>query len=154
MFATVAQWLKQQSQPPILPDADTGELAGLMAGLMVEAASADGEVSKDETRLIAGAIARQFELDAAEAEQLVSQAEAAADERVELFGLVSKLRGRSDYEERIGILEMVWMVVLVDGHLDHLEAQMMRRLAGLLFVSDVDSALAAKTAKQRLGLAP
>ena len=50
-------------------------------------------------------------------------------------------------------MEMVWMVVLADGRLDTIESQLMRRLAGLLFVSDVDSGLAAKMARQRLGLA-
>ena len=50
-------------------------------------------------------------------------------------------------------MEMLWMVVLADGTLDHIEAQLMRRLAGLLFVSDVDSGVAAKTAKSKLGLA-
>ena len=50
-------------------------------------------------------------------------------------------------------MEMVWMVVLADGRLDKIERQLMRRLAGLLFVSDVDSGLAAQNARKRLGLA-
>ena len=49
-------------------------------------------------------------------------------------------------------MEMVWMVVLADGRLDKIERQLMRRLAGLLFVSDVDSGLAAQNARDRLGL--
>jgi len=72
---------------------------------------------------------------------------------MELHSLLRRLREQSDYEERLGVLEMVWMVVLADGRLDHIEAQLMRRLAGLLFVSDVDSALAARKAKSNLGLA-
>ena len=47
-------------------------------------------------------------------------------------------------EERIGVLELVWMTVLADDRVDTLESQLMRRLAGLLFVSDVDSGLATK----------
>jgi uncharacterized tellurite resistance protein B-like protein len=48
---------------------------------------------------------------------------------------------------------MVWMVVLADGNLDVHESQLMRRLAGLLFVDDVESGLAAQRARHRLGLA-
>ena len=48
---------------------------------------------------------------------------------------------------------MMWLVVLADGNLDSHESQLMRRLAGLLFVDDVESGLAAKRARQRLGLA-
>ena len=90
-------------------------------------------------------------------QDLVSQLSAEAyqvllEARVELHSLLRRLRENSDYEERLGVMEMVWMVVLADGTLDHIEAQLMRRLAGLLFVSDVDSGLAAKTAKSNLGL--
>ncbi len=45
------------------------------------------------------------------------------------------------------------MVVLADGNLDAHESQLMRRLAGLLFVDDVESGLAARRARHRLGLA-
>lgn len=48
---------------------------------------------------------------------------------------------------------MIWLVVLADGSLDVHESQLMRRLAGLLFVDDVESGLAAGRARQRLGLA-
>ena len=56
----------------------------------------------------------------------------------------------TDYEERYAMLELIWMVVLADDHLDHMEASLMRRLAGLLYIEDVDSGKAAKSAKARL----
>ena len=73
-------------------------------------------------------------------------------DRIEIHGLMRRLREKADYEERIGVLELVWMVVLSDDRLDHIEAQLMRRLAGLLYISDVDSGLAAQTARTRLGI--
>jgi uncharacterized tellurite resistance protein B-like protein len=47
-------------------------------------------------------------------------------------------------------MEMAWMVVLADGELHEYEAQLMRRLAGLLYVEDIDSGLAQKRARARL----
>ena len=47
-------------------------------------------------------------------------------------------------------MEMAWLVVLSDGEMDSFESQLMRRLAGLLYVDDVDSGKAAKRAKARL----
>jgi uncharacterized tellurite resistance protein B-like protein len=44
-------------------------------------------------------------------------------------------------------------VVLADKQIDQHEQQLMRRLAGLLFIDDVASGLAAKRAQKRLGLA-
>ena len=45
------------------------------------------------------------------------------------------------------------MVVLADKQLDLHESQLMRRLAGLLYIDDVQSGMAAKRAQSRLGLA-
>jgi len=81
---------------------------------------------------------------------VLAEAQTDAEERIELHTLVRRLRENADYEERIGVLELIWMTVLADNRVDRLESQLMRRLAGLLFVSDVDSGLAAKAAKKRL----
>jgi len=152
MFKTVAQWLKSDNTQKLEAD-NADELAGLVAALMVEAALADGTVAADEVALTANVIAEQFDLSAEKARQMTNEAIEQSKERVELHSLLRRLREQSDYEERLGVLEMVWMVVLADGRLDHIEAQLMRRLAGLLFVSDVDSGLAAQKAKSNLGLA-
>ena len=152
MFKTVAEWLKQDKK--VKPEgSDKDELASLVTVLMIEAANADGSLAEEEKVLITEVIARQFELGADKAEEMMRAAIDQSSERVELHSLLRRLRDNSDYEERLGVMEMVWMVVLADGKLDHIEAQLMRRLAGLLFVSDVDSGLAAKTAKSNLGLA-
>lgn len=152
MFKTVAQWLKSDNTQKLEAD-NADELAGLVTALMVEAALADGTVAADEAALTANVIAEQFDLSAEKARQMTNEAIEQSKERVELHSLLRRLREQSDYEERLGVLEMVWMVVLADGRLDHIEAQLMRRLAGLLFVSDVDSGLAAQKAKSNLGLA-
>ena len=55
-------------------------------------------------------------------------------------------------EERIELMEMLWEVVYADGELHHYEANLMRRLAGLLQVSDRDAGSARKRARKRLGL--
>jgi uncharacterized tellurite resistance protein B-like protein len=152
MFKTVAEWLKQDKNAKSEGN-DANELARLVTALMIEAGNADGSLDKAEQTLIIEVIARQFELDEAQAAEMMNAAVDQSAERVELHSLLRRLRDNSDYEERLGVMEMVWMVVLADGKLDHIEAQLMRRLAGLLFVSDVDSGLAAKTAKSNLGLA-
>ena len=74
----------------------------------------------------------------------------ASKERIQMHGLAKNLRDMTDYEERYAMLELIWMVVLADDHLDHMEASLMRRLAGLLYIEDVDSGKAAKSAKARL----
>lgn len=150
MFKTFADWFQASPKDAQHKDVFSHELAELVTALMIEAAGADGEIGDSERTLIASCVASQFSLTEAQMKQILDQAVEQADNSIELHSLVRRLREKSDYEERVGVMEMVWMVVLADGRLDQIESQLMRRLAGLLFVSDVDSGLAAKTARQRL----
>ena len=54
---------------------------------------------------------------------------------------------------RIDLMEMLWEVCYADGVLHDFEAQLMRRMAGLMFVDDRDSGAARKRALEKLGLA-
>ena len=154
MLAHIKNWLTTEQEKQSALVSDEHELAYLVTALMLEAAQIDGEASKDELALIISSVASQFELDDTQMAALLAEAETHADERIELHGLIRRLREQSDYEERVGVLELVWMTVLADDRVDTLESQLMRRLAGLLFVSDVDSGLAAKAAKKRLDASP
>ena len=88
-----------------------------------------------------------------EVEQALDEAIAAHNTRVEIHSLLRQIRTDTEMEDRIIILEMIWVVVLADGHIDAHESQLMRRLAGLLFIDDVEAGLAAKRARTRVGLA-
>ena len=153
MFSTVKTWLSQNKVNVVKATTENFDLAQLVTGLMVEAAGADGEIADSETRLISEIVAAQFELSEPEMTTILDQAVNDFDDRIEMHSLMRQLRDVADYEERVGVLELVWMVVLSDNRLDKIEAQLMRRLAGLLFISDVDSGLAARTARKRLGIA-
>lgn len=151
MFEKLSSWLKSETT---LPDASEQrhELAEIVAGLLVEAGLADGDLGVDEQNIIAHVIAEQFDVPDEQVDTILDKAISEAEDRIELHGLTSKLRSECDYEERVQILELVWMVVLADEVVDSIESQLMRRLAGLLYVSDVDSGHAQKLARERLGL--
>ena len=153
MFSTVKSWLGQSKDNAVKVTTENFELAQLVTGLLVEAAGADGQIADDESSLISEIIAAQFELSEPEMATILDEAVNDFHDRIEIHSLMRQLRDVADYEERVGVLELVWMVVLSDNRLDKIEAQLMRRLAGLLFISDVDSGLAARTARKRLGIA-
>ena len=152
MFSTVKNWLSQNDTQAVTEVSESVDLAQLVTALLVEAAGADGKIADEESQLISEIISAQFELSDDEMVTVLSDAVNDYTDRIEIHGLMRRLREKADYEERIGVLELVWMVVLSDDRLDHIEAQLMRRLAGLLYISDVDSGLAAQTARTRLGI--
>ena len=54
------------------------------------------------------------------------------------------------YEDRIGVIEALWQVVLADGKRDASEDSLLRLSASLLGVNDRDSALARQRAEAAL----
>ena len=135
-----------------VPTQDDDFVATITA-LLVEAAMADGELGVDEQSRILHLLIDQLEVSPADAQTMLDEAIASHTTRIEIHGLVRQIRNDTEMEDRIIILEMIWVVVLADRQIDEHESQLMRRLAGLLFVDDVEAGLAAKRARNRLGLA-
>ena len=132
---------------------DEDKLARTIAALLVEAAMADGKIDDIEYAHIKHLLVTQLDLSADEAAAMLDDTMVSHDDRIEIHSLTRHIRNDTDIANRAVILEMIWLVVLADGTVDAHESQLMRRLAGLLFVDDVESGLAARRARQRLGLA-
>lgn len=152
MLNRLSSWIKDFSDTNASAPTDDHDFAVTIAGLLVEAAMVDGTLEQAEKGHIMALLTGRMELDAGEAEAILAAQLAAHETRVELHGLVRDIRDQTVAEDRAVIMEMIWTVVLADGHVDMHEAQLMRRLAGLLFVDDVTSAYAQQAAKQRLGI--
>lgn len=119
--------------------------------LLVEAAQMDAEFGAEERAKIAQLVERRFGLSAAESRPLLRAADERVEQSVEVFGFTREIKNAFSPEERIEVMEMLWEVAYADGVLHDLEASLMRRLAGLLHVSDRDSGLARKRVLARFG---
>lgn len=123
-----------------------------VAVLLVEAARMDSEFDAEEHRTVSGLLARRFELDESAAERLLATAEGKADDSVELYGFTRTIKDAFDHDARVEFMQMLWEVAYADGELHDYEANLMRRVAGLVHVSDRESGEARKRALERLGL--
>jgi len=127
-------------------------LALAAAVLLVEAARLDETVSAEENARILSLVQERFGVTAAEAAELVEEAERLSDRHGDWHRFTSQLRDALDEAERIRLVEMLWEVVYADGELHHLESSLLRRVGGLLYVSDRDRGAARQRVLQRLGL--
>jgi uncharacterized tellurite resistance protein B-like protein len=128
------------------------ELHLAAAALLVEAASMDDEFDAEERRTVQRLLAERFELSSRDAARLVEQAEDKVADSVEVFSFVRTVKNRFSHDERVEMVEMLWEVVYADGELHDYEANLMRRLASLIHVSDRESGTARKRALANLGL--
>jgi uncharacterized tellurite resistance protein B-like protein len=128
------------------------ELHQAAAALLVEAACMDSEFDDEERQTIERLLAARFEMSEAEARELVEVAEEKVANSVELFSFARTVKNRFSHEERVELLEMLWEVVYADGELHDYEANLMRRMTGLIHVTDQEGGQARKRALAKLGM--
>ncbi len=142
----------------VSPDADGPGRRGPVdmkvaaAALMVEAARMDSHFDEAERATIARLLQRRFGLSPEETQTLIEEARQAQDASNQLLGFTRAIKDHFDEAERIELIEMLWEVVYADGILDDFEANLLRRIGGLLYVSDRDRGLARKRVLKKLGL--
>ena len=89
-------------------------------------------------------------LDPIKAKEILDETISLSGDQIEIWSKTNDIRKELDYDERLNILGLMWEIVLVDDILDVFEAQLMRRVSGLLYISDVDSGNSKKRALMKL----
>lgn len=151
MFKRLMDWLEGgvgNGAAPVGPD----PVPLAAAVLMAEAASLDSTFGEDERAAIRRALIGHFRLAEGEAETLLETATREATRTAELYAYTRTIKDRLDDSDRIEVIEMLWEVAYADGELHPYEANLLRRVAGLLYVTDRDSGLARQRVLQRLGI--
>jgi uncharacterized tellurite resistance protein B-like protein len=110
----------------------------------------DGHFHVAERQRIESLLTDRFNVEPNNVSALIQAAEATAVERVELHTVTKTVRDHFDDQERIAMIEMLWEVVYADSELDDFESNMMRRVSGLLYVTDRESGDARKRAMERI----
>ncbi len=126
------------------------ELQLAAAALLVEAATLAGHYGEAEQVAIDGLLRQKFNLNDEEARSLHDMAVAEQSEANQLLGFTRVIKDRYGPEERIELIEMAWEVAYADGELHAHEANLLRRLGGLLYVSDRERGEARKRVLARL----
>jgi uncharacterized tellurite resistance protein B-like protein len=125
----------------IAPDTETVErddLETAVAVLLIEAARRDDTFDGIERSKIEQLLAHKFQLSPEATRQLLTEAEAAAERTHQLYPFTRLAVERMSPEQRVRLIEMLWEVAYADGVLDPEEDALVRRIAGLIYVSDAD----------------
>lgn len=125
-----------------------------VAALLVNAAHADDAFATAERAAIRQLLATRFDLTDADVDALLQAAELQADEASGLFRFVKDFVAHSPPEDRVWLIEMLWEVAYADGVLTPDEDALIRKVAGLVYVSDVERGEARRRVEQRLKRRP
>ena len=109
------------------------------AALMVEVALQDGQFDASERSAIEKSLTQKLNLSTDDAKELLELAEDKQNQSVQILSFTKEIKNHFDDQGRAHIMEMLWEVVFSDGEEDNYESNLMRRIAGLLYISDKES---------------
>ena len=113
---------------------------------MIEAANTDGVVDQDEVDKIYSVLNNSFGEDANEIKISLDNAINNRNNSKSLHYYTSKINKEFSIEKKTILIETLWEIVLADGEVHDYESSLIRRLAGLLYVSDIAAGNAKKKA--------
>ncbi|WP_103333888.1 TerB family tellurite resistance protein [Pseudotabrizicola formosa] len=131
--------------PARLPEPDA-RLA--LAALMVRLARSDGTYAQNEIAQIDRVLAALHGLSPFEAADLRARAEVLEAEAPDTVRFTRAIKAATEHDERARLLQALWSVALSDGARDAEEDRLLRLVANLLGLTDVDSALARQRASK------
>ena len=122
------------------------------AALLVHAAGIDGSTSEVELKKLHDVLKLRFELDDAQADELVAEATQAEQQAIDLYKFTARLNRTLDEAGRARVVEMMWQIVCADGVITEFEDNLIWRAADLLGISRTERiALRERVMAQRGG---
>jgi len=122
----------------------------LLSGLMIEAAYTDGHVDDSELNKIKLSLINVFEEDPNNVDLVLNEAIKNKNNPKSLHYYTSFINKNFTDDKKLLLIEALWEIVLSDGQIHDFESSLIRRLSGLLYISDVNSGNAKKRALDKI----
>ena len=110
----------------------------LIPALLIHAAKIDENYTDVEKEIITKAIMNINKFDINKAKQILKNAEKKEEESNQIIEFTREIK-KYPIEFRLKIIEIIWKIVYSDGENDSYESTLIRRICGLLYVSDKDN---------------
>ena len=108
--------------------------------LLVHAAKIDENYTEAEKEIIKKVIVQLNSVELNESEKLLKIAEKVEENSNQIVEFTKEIKKYS-MEFRLKIIEIIWKIVYSDGASDNYESNLIRRICGLLYISDKDNGI-------------
>ena len=107
--------------------------------LLLRAANIDGKKDEQEIEAIKRLIIKQFNYDEEKADILITSASEKEESSADLFEWSKIINDHYDLDSKKIVFSMMCEIICADGLIDPFESNLIRRLSGLLYISDKDA---------------
>ena len=108
--------------------------------LLVHAAKIDENYTEIEKQMIKKVISELNKISLDESIKLLEIAEKIEEESNQIVGFTREIK-KYPIEFRLKIIEIIWKIVYSDGKNDSYESNLIRRICGLLYITDKDNGI-------------
>ena len=112
----------------------------LIISLLIHAARIDENYTDSEKNIISKAIVDLYKIKPEEADKLIELAEKKEGESNQIVEFTKEIK-KYTMEFRLKIIEIIWKIVYSDSTSDNYESNLIRRICGLLYISDKDNGI-------------
>lgn len=109
-----------------------------MASLMVEVAESDYHDAPEEREAVLDIVRNSFDLSKTETDEIVDLARQEHADSIDYFQFTSLINQHYSAEQRIELIEKLWLIAFADNKLDKHEEHVIRRIADLIHVAHSD----------------
>jgi len=110
----------------------------LIAALLIHAARIDDNYTDVEKKIIKETLVNLVKISESQATEILIEAEKKEQESNQILEFTKEIK-KNSMEFRLKIIEILWQIVYSDDTNDMYESNLIRRVCGLLYVSDYDS---------------
>ena len=107
--------------------------------LLLRASNIDGKKDEQEIKAIKRLIIKQFNYDEEKADIIISKASEKEENSSDLFEWSKIINDNYDLDSKKIVFSMMCEIICADGLIDPFESNLIRRLSGLLYISDKDA---------------
>tara|TARA_Y100000310_G_C20234039_1_gene601593 strand:+ start:22 stop:447 length:426 start_codon:yes stop_codon:yes gene_type:complete len=128
---------------------DTNNKNVLIIALLIHAAKIDENYTEDEKKIIKKTIMELNKISSNQADEVLKLAEKKEEESNQIVEFTKEIKKYS-MEFKLKIIEIIWKIVYSDGTSDNYESNLIRRICGLLYISDKDNGIIKTNVKNLL----
>lgn len=152
MIATIRQFFDTHLNPGHDTSQENKDHAIQLASaaLLIETTRVDNEVKEEELQTVTNAIKKTFGLSPDETTELLNLAEHQAQQSTCYYEFTSLINSEFDQQQKIKLVEQMWLVAFADNELDKHEEHLVRKISELLHISHKDFIAAKHRAQQKI----
>ena len=135
---------KEINQVETYKDLDDSDVIEAVAVMLLRASNIDGHKDEKEILLIKKLLNEQFNLSPSEVESLISSSSKKEEMSADLYEWSKIINNNYSKEKKNIVFSLMCEIVNADGVIDPFESNFIRRLSGLLYISDKEAGMIKK----------